>query len=276
MSFSDSTYLLQIEPGGFCEFSVQPTNSMHQHPHWEICFVTAGSGEYLENGQTFPLSEGSIFSSPPQVLHEIRSLQTRDLVLFFVSISFKKAQSRVRFGTDLMIDQFLRSRMIVGEASPAIGSMIELYQSGLNSVVEELVIQSFALQAMSDLTAEPHAAEQSGFDTTQVSLIVKRAQGYIRDHVQQIIQVEDVADFVGASSKTLQRHFQAQLGRSVAKEIRSVKYRHCAHQLLMGYSVQQVAETCGILDPSQFSNAFKREIGESPKRFQQKYLQMPR
>jgi hypothetical protein len=46
---ADTTYLMQIEPGGFSEFSVQPTNSMLQHPHWKICFVTDG-GEYTEGG----------------------------------------------------------------------------------------------------------------------------------------------------------------------------------------------------------------------------------
>lgn len=271
------TYLMQIEPGGFCEFSVQPTNSMHHHPHWEICFVTRGKGEYLEGGEVYRLERGSVFSSPPHLPHEIRSLETRDLEVYFVSFSLKPAPAKYGAETDLVIDRFLGSRSVVGVGSEAIWSMVELFRSGVHEVVFQFVVQSFAFQAMNDLTRDVNSES----DTTRSNLIhpslfVKRALGFIREHAQQLIQVEDVAAFVGTSSKTLQRHFQAQLGRSVGKEIRSVKYRNCAHQLLMGYSVQQVAEYSGVHDPSQFSNAFKREIGESPKQFQQKYLQMSR
>jgi AraC-like DNA-binding protein len=154
--------------------------------------------------------------------------------------------------------------------------MIALFRSGIHDVLYQFVVHSFAFQTLNTLAWKVVSKIESSSSNYQQTLFVKRARGFNRGHAHQMMQVEDVAAFVGTSSKTLQRHFHSQLGRSVAKKIRSAKYRNCTHQLLMGYSVNQVPEYSGIHDPSQFSNAFKREIGESPKQFQQKHLQMSR
>lgn len=263
-----STYLLTVEPGGLCVFDREPTNSQHSHRYWEICIVLSGTGEYLEGGQIYQLQTGSLFASPPDVVHEIRSPRTRDLSLFFVSFTVLGSPGGVGDEDDAIIGAFLRGhRVAIGDVT-ALDPYVQLIRNASTEGIANRLARLFALDAMDRLRIGP----KSDAGQTSVTPEVRRALAYIDSQCDRPLTIGDVADHVSLSSRTIHRRFHAQVGHSVAKEIRRRKMRRAAHLLLMGYSVQEVAISVGIEDPSQFSAAFMAEIGTRPKRFQQTYL----
>jgi len=264
----DKTYLLTVEPGLNCIFDREPTNSQHRHAYWEVCLVFRGSGEYIEEGHVTELVPGDLFVSPPDRWHEIRSLQTRDLELFFVSFTIRASTGAVPDESDDIIDAFSRSHSSVIHEAVGLLPYIDLINGARSLAIRDQLARLFTLEAMEYLSRVPRRSPVQKALTPEV----QRALRFIDDHCTSPLTVPDVAHHVNLAPRTLLRKFLQQVGHSVSKEIRQRKMRKAAHRLLMGYSVSEVGESIGIVDSSQFSAAFLAEIGVRPKVFQQTYL----
>lgn len=262
------TFLLTIEPGGICIFNQEPTNSQHRHPYWEICIVLRGTGEYIQDGMIYPLSAGCLFASPPDVLHEIRSLETRDLEIFFVSFTCRPSTGVAPEEADGVVDAFVRDHHVICSEAEPLHHYAELIGRGSTAMIRDQLARIFTFEAMNVLAASPHRITIQNIHSPEVH----RALRYIDSQCLRKLTVSEVASHVNLAPRSLLRRFQIQVGHSISKEIRQKKMRKAAHQLLMGHSVQEVAQIVGIDDPSQLSALFLAEIGLRPKAFQQTYL----
>ncbi|MBN2375437.1 MAG: substrate-binding domain-containing protein [Sedimentisphaerales bacterium] len=114
------------------------------------------------------------------------------------------------------------------------------------------------------LKIEPAGVTMRGTTNILISQdsIVESAAQYIREHYQYPIGVEQIADFVRAPRRTLDRRFIKALGHSVHKELTIVRMQK-ACQLLSDSqeSIGKIAEMCGFRETASFSRAFHREIG---------------
>ena len=98
--------------------------------------------------------------------------------------------------------------------------------------------------------------------------VVTRAMQYIASHVRDPITVDDVADAVGVSRRTLENRFNSHLSRSVASEMRRVRIEH-AKRLLAGreLSIAGIARVAGFSSNAQMSRVFQRELGVTPREY---------
>jgi AraC-like DNA-binding protein len=81
------------------------------------------------------------------------------------------------------------------------------------------------------------------------------------------LSLEALAETAGASSKTLSRLCQKELGMSFATWRRRVRFAEALEQLEQGASVKQAAGKAGYDSPSAFSHAFHQHFGQSPSAF---------
>lgn len=97
--------------------------------------------------------------------------------------------------------------------------------------------------------------------------IAKAAQ-FIRDHEAIRIQVDDVAESVSLSRRTLNRKFQEFLCRTPEHEILRVRMEH-AKKLLRetDLPVAVISENIGYPSVEYFIKAFRRNSGMSPKQY---------
>ncbi len=265
---ANTSYLLTVEPGGVCIFDREPSNSMHSHRYWEICVVRNGMGEYIERGATYPLKAGSLFASPPDVLHEIRSPVTRDLELFFVSFTIRSSPTSSSTESDSIVEAFVENHHVALTDMRSMLPFGELMGNAATPNIANDLARIFTLEAMDRLATSSALAKPDD----EVSHEIQRAIRFLTSQCNRTLTVQEVADHVAMSPRTLHRKFVNHFGHGVAKEIRQQKMRRAAHHLLMGYSVNEVAHGVGIEDASQFSAAFLAEIGSRPKAFQQTYL----
>ncbi len=99
---------------------------------------------------------------------------------------------------------------------------------------------------------------------------VMRALHYIRQYGCLGIRTEQVANYVGVSRSLLEEHFRRSLKRSVHQEILRHKLE-IAQELLRGgeCSLADIAVRCGFTSVQYLYTVFRRELGCTPKAFQE-------
>lgn len=105
---------------------------------------------------------------------------------------------------------------------------------------------------------------------------VMQARYFIRQFACQGIKTEQVSDFVGISRSSLESHFRQELGRSVHDEILHTKLS-AAKAILETEecNIADVAITCGFTSIQYMHAVFKRELGCTPRKYQENIQQQP-
>lgn len=83
---------------------------------------------------------------------------------------------------------------------------------------------------------------------------------------EQLPGIEELADHMAMTSRTLRRHLAA-AGTSYKKLLEEVRRTRAIQALQKGMSVQQVAWELGYADPSNFARAFRKWTGHSPRHY---------
>jgi len=84
------------------------------------------------------------------------------------------------------------------------------------------------------------------------------AVNFIRDHMRQQIGVQDVADHVGLSRRTLERRFSRHLRHTVDREIRRQRIEQAKRLLIeTDLSVKRITAMCGFSRPEHLSRSFR-------------------
>ncbi|TFW31931.1 XylR family transcriptional regulator [Massilia horti] len=102
---------------------------------------------------------------------------------------------------------------------------------------------------------------------------VMRALHFIRQYACQGIKTDQVADYVGISSSSLKSYFRQELGTSVHDEILRLRLEAATSILEQGdCNLADVARQCGFTSSQYMHSVFKRELGCSPRAYQERSL----
>jgi len=103
---------------------------------------------------------------------------------------------------------------------------------------------------------------------------VMRARHFIRQYACQGIKTDQVADYVGISRSSLESHFRQALGCSVHDAILRFRLDAATSILAQGdCNLAEVALKCGFTSSQYMHSVFKRELGCSPRGWQERRLQ---
>jgi LacI family transcriptional regulator len=106
---------------------------------------------------------------------------------------------------------------------------------------------------------------------------VMRARHFIRQFACQGIKTEQVADYVGISRSSLESHFRQELGCSVHDEILRLRLEAATSILERGEcNLNDVALSCGFTSSQYMHSVFKRELGLTPRAYQDRAMQARR
>ncbi len=105
---------------------------------------------------------------------------------------------------------------------------------------------------------------------------VTRALHFIRGHARRGIKSEQVADYVGVCRSGLDAHFRRELGHSVHEEILRFKLEQAKQYLSSGqWKIADVALECGFTSVQYLYTVFARELGCTPRAYQEKMAPTP-
>ena len=87
----------------------------------------------------------------------------------------------------------------------------------------------------------------------------------MRDHLDEPLAVEDLADRAGMSRAAFDRHFKATTTMSPLRFLKALRLNEAAMLISNGANITQAASRVGYTSLSQFSREFKRHFGASPR-----------
>jgi AraC-like DNA-binding protein len=150
------------------------------------------------------------------------------------------------------------------EIADAVRQMGRLSSRGLPSVMgkrEALLVQ--ALVALAD----PAHAEGTP------PLVAGTIEEYLREHIAAATNLSRMADHFAVSRSTLCRVAKQACGDSIQRMHERMKVEWARTLLGLGrFNVAEVALRVGYRDPLYFSRVFRRQTGESPKRWARREL----
>ncbi|SEQ94112.1 transcriptional regulator, AraC family [Faunimonas pinastri] len=121
-----------------------------------------------------------------------------------------------------------------------------------------------ALMALYDDLLAPHSDSAGGEDAGTLDAI----RGYVREHLDQPLDVEALARLAGFSRAHFTRIFTAAEGIPPAEYVLNERMRRAARLLESGdLPVKAISIACGFSDPNYFAKAFRRTFGTSPTEF---------
>ena len=260
---------LEVETHGIVHFDRQPTNGRHRHDFVEVCLVLAGTGRYVHGSGEYPLTSGDVFVADPGMTHEISSHATRDLDLWFLTLGFRRLDDGPSTPEDAVVERYLARHRTHAKGADALARYLPLIDEraeGVARAAAGMAARYLALEMLETLADAP----KSG--TLEIALDpVDLALDYLDARPERAIGVAEMAAAVGLSPRALRRRFVARLGVGPAEEANHRRMRRAAHLLLMGFSAAEAGRRVGIDAPAQFTRAFRRAIGATPKAFQAGY-----
>lgn len=105
---------------------------------------------------------------------------------------------------------------------------------------------------------------------TEHSKCLEEVQHYVRNHMDEPLSREVLADVAGFSVPHLHRIFTGTTGESVASYVRRVRLQRAGFKLRFGaVDITEVALAAGYASHAAFSKAFRQQYGYSPSEFRQ-------
>lgn len=99
---------------------------------------------------------------------------------------------------------------------------------------------------------------------------IENVKRYIREHLNEPLPRDVLADVAGFSIPHFHRVFTAQTGESAVSYIRRMRLERAARKLRMGaVDITEVALAAGYDSHAAFGKAFKGQFGLSPSEFRQ-------
>jgi AraC family transcriptional regulator len=97
---------------------------------------------------------------------------------------------------------------------------------------------------------------------------IENVKLYIREHLDEPLSRDVLAEVAGFSIPHFHRVFTAQTGESAASYIRRMRLERAARKLRMGaVDITEVALAAGYYTHAAFGKAFKAQFGLSPSEF---------
>jgi AraC-like DNA-binding protein/mannose-6-phosphate isomerase-like protein (cupin superfamily) len=249
------------------------SNSLHKHSFFEICYVLSGEGTYLDDGVLYPLSQGSLFCSRPDITHQIQSFDGMQLIYVAFELDESKCSDEVRSAFQLLAETtdvckqdgnelpsalLWRSLLIQSDGQPAIP------ESSLPDLARALLFSFVSLFGRRKAADRPSVYRSS-------ALILKQAKLYIRDNLSDDdLSLGKVAAHMNVSSRHLSRIFSTHIYESYSQYVRLQRVRQAAHLLRHSeLSIKAVAEETGFGSVHYFTRTFRALMNTTPARFRE-------
>lgn len=137
--------------------------------------------------------------------------------------------------------------------------------------INQLATLSQIIEWCTDLFLK-YAAKASCHVASRKDYIILQAKQFIREHMNQKIQAEDVAAVVNFSPAYFTIYFKTKTGVNFRDYILNVKMEHAKHLLdTQDANISEISSAVGYEDYRSFYRAFKNYTGMTPSEYQTKH-----
>ena len=236
-------------------------------PEYQLVFISEGRGEF-ESKETglLDIEPGTLMLLFPNVWHRYRPSAETGWTEYWVSL-----------GGDLLFQWRQRGLFDVNRPLTTLrnsGNAIRHYREVIDFVMTRpeqdapiLAANAMALVASALEQAQTSPELLSGDDESIRSRdrLVSESLRVIWNNSHQQLSVDMIADEVGVTRRTLERHFKKQMGKTLLQELVSCRIQRAQRLLRETHvPIQYVAYAAGFSSLSNFCKVFRREVGMTP------------
>lgn len=235
----------------------------------ENLFIYCEKGEgWVEcEGERYRLKENCYFIIPAGAKHAYGADARNPWSIYWLhflgenSVMFSSIMGKL-----IHIEQAERSRQ-----QDRMALFNEMYQNldmGYNP--ENLEYISFCL--MHFLASLKYVSQYREIKKPQESDIIQKSILYMKDHLEEKVSLEDIAEAVGYSSSHLNALFTQRTSYSPVEYYNQLRIqRACSYLQFSTLKIKEIAFRLNYYDPFHFSNAFHKEMGITPKEYRKRY-----
>ena len=249
--------------------------ALHHHDFNEVYFILSGNVRYNIENRSYLLTPGDVLLISPMELHQpmfgSEHREYERIVLwidqqFLEGFSLPGESFTVCFDTtNPHYSNLLRPEGVDRQFLTFLMEQLILENSS-NEPYQEVTAMSYLAQVLvllNRLALRQHREEPvSNQDSTVYNVL-----GYIHEHYNENLSLDELANRFFVSKYHLSREFQRLVGTSVHRYIVQKRLVMAKQMLSAGKPSSEVYQNCGFGDYSNFYRAFKAEYQISPKEY---------
>ena len=247
----------------------------HTHDYYEFYFFLRGNVSIHVDGVQQHLQPGDIIIIPPNTRHHL-TVHNQEVpyqrFIFWISEAFCHDLLEQSQDYGYLFQPTSKSHKYVHHFDVISFNTIH---TKIIRLLEERHSSQYCQQAMVSLcvhdliltlTRMVYQLKNPGVSKEDNSLY-QGIVGYIDNHMQEKITLEDIAGALFVSKYHIAHVFKAQFGLSIHQYILKKRLNLCKGSIASGTDITTACTQCGFDDYSSFYRAFKKEYGMSPKEF---------
>lgn len=249
--------------------------ALHHHDFYEVYFFLSGNVQYNIESRSYLLTPGDVLLIGPMELHQ---------PMFG---SEQREYERIVLWID---KQFLEGFSLPGQSfttcfdtsSPGHTNLLRpegVQRQLLTFLMEQLISEASSTEPYQEICALSYLTQvlvllnrlvlqqRSKEPVATPDSTVYNILGYINEHYNENLSLDDLANKFFISKYHLAREFQRLVGTSVHRYIVQKRLVMAKQMLSSGKPSSEVYQSCGFGDYSNFYRAFKTEYQISPKEY---------
>ncbi len=224
-----------------------------------VCMKTQHAVAYLEHGHAEWWSRGRVWSSSPG---DIQLKQPGDVhrdrvhhgpVVYEVVLMPEADMARIRDDGRVVAHPHLA-------AGDPRGEPFRRLQRAIAAGADRLTLEVVVAEAVAAFVAAERAVPDQ-------SRAVRRAQAYLRAHLDDAVSLDVLAAEAGLDKFHLARAFRAEVGLPPHAYLTHLRMAAARRLLDRGVAAGEVAQRVGLYDQSQLNRHFRRIVGVTPGRY---------
>lgn len=245
------------------EFGRAPPDSyLFSVPHWEGECGRVNAAAWTGGGIYMTRSDRDLDAVVPPG-KDISIVVNQDLLKEYVAVTqHLDLENWLSRGSFLCTDTSLGQQISVLASEVVAASCANHFDGRLRTASRESVMAILA-----DVVACNVGARPPSFREISRPLIVQRARDFIRNHIQEPLQVIDLCRHLCVSRRAMQSAFEDVLGVSPSTYMRLLRLNGARSSLLrpsVGLQVKDVLQQWGFWHFSRFTADYKELYGELP------------
>lgn len=217
----------------------------HLHPEAQLLYAVSGVMRLITESDAWVIPPSRAVWIPPMVEHEI--FMSGEVLMRSLFIGAEHCPSGLNNCCVLAVTPLLRELIVRATRGP---------EHAANPLIQRLMLEEVA--GLENLPLHIPMPRDRRLQSICTALLKTPDHGNT---------LEDWAQQVGASSRTLTRLFNQELGVSFNAWRQQLRLMEALPRLLDGESVQRVANDLGYGSARAFSAMFSRLLGESPREY---------
>ena len=233
-------------------------NDAHIHKDCEIYINLSGDVAFAVENRLYEVSRGTAIITKPYEYHHCVYRSDMPHSHYWITFSARQDQDFLKFffarekGINNRIDL---NEQKLNAVCDVLESLLENKGNGLDCRL--LILRFF--QILSEGTIKQPLAE-----TQQLPKDVEKALAYMDAHLQEDIDIKQLAALCNVSVNTLERHFKSSLGISPFEILKRKRLFASMMYLKSGCTVTEAALKSGFADWSNYIQLFRKKFGITP------------